>query len=148
LRPFYIRRLLYTVTALLPCATLKNNVHVSKAKFNENTAHACSGQVQVMTSGSVLFQCRTAIVHSSTSEWLAVEVESPLCTFLCRRKLETTEKWRPQPSTSQANGFSPVWLYMCVCKELGLVNRLSQTLHLCFFCVLADILEENWPIID
>lgn len=28
---------------------------------------------------------------------------SPLWTFLCRRKLETTEKCRPQPSTSHAN---------------------------------------------
>jgi len=39
---------------------------------------------------------------------------SPLWTFLCRRRLETTEKWRPQPSTSQAYGFSPVWLYIWV----------------------------------
>ena len=37
---------------------------------------------------------------------------------------------------------------MCVCKELGLVKRLSQTLHLCFFCVLEDSFELNWPIID
>jgi hypothetical protein len=44
--------------------------------------------------------------------------------------------------------FSPVWLYMWVCSELGLVNLLSQTLHLCFFCVLDEILEENCPIID
>lgn len=28
---------------------------------------------------------------------------SPLWTFLCRRKFETTEKCRPQPSTSHAN---------------------------------------------
>ena len=48
----------------------------------------------------------------------------------------------------QANGFSPVWLYMCVCSELGRVNRLSQTLHLCFFCVFEDSLDENWPIMD
>ena len=41
-----------------------------------------------------------------------------------------------------------MWLYMCVCRELGLVKRLSQTLHLCFFCVFADSLDENWPIID
>ena len=39
--------------------------------------------------------------------------------------------------------FSPVWLYICVCKELGRVNRLSQTLHLCFFCVLDETLELN-----
>jgi hypothetical protein len=44
--------------------------------------------------------------------------------------------------------FSPVWLYMCVCSELGLVNLLSQTLHLCFFCVFEDTLELNDPIID
>lgn len=44
--------------------------------------------------------------------------------------------------------FSPVWLYICVCNELGRVNRLSQTLHLCFFWVLEDTLELNWPIID
>jgi hypothetical protein len=44
--------------------------------------------------------------------------------------------------------FSPVWLYIWVCKELGRVNRLSQTLHLCFFCVLDETLELNWPIID
>jgi hypothetical protein len=37
---------------------------------------------------------------------------------------------------------------MCVCKELGLVKRLSQTLHLCFFCALDDTLELNDPIID
>lgn len=30
---------------------------------------------------------------------------------------------------------------MWVCSELGLVNLLSQTLHLCFFCVLDVILE-------
>lgn len=28
---------------------------------------------------------------------------SPLWTFLCLLRFETTEKWRPQPSTSQAN---------------------------------------------
>jgi hypothetical protein len=44
--------------------------------------------------------------------------------------------------------FSPVWLYMCVCSELGRVNRLSQILHLCFFCELDDTFELNWPIID
>jgi hypothetical protein len=44
--------------------------------------------------------------------------------------------------------FSPVWLYMCVCSELGRVNRLSHTLHLCFFCVLLATLELNDPIID
>lgn len=44
--------------------------------------------------------------------------------------------------------FSPVWLYICVCRELGRVKRLSQTLHLCFFCVLLDTLELNWLIID
>lgn len=37
---------------------------------------------------------------------------------------------------------------MCVCNELGRVNRLSQTLHLCFFCVLDETLELNCPIID
>jgi len=37
---------------------------------------------------------------------------------------------------------------MCVWSELGLVNRLSQTLHLCFFCVLDDTLELKEPIID
>jgi hypothetical protein len=37
---------------------------------------------------------------------------------------------------------------MWVCSELGLVNRLSQTLHLCFFCVLDDTLELNWLIND
>lgn len=37
---------------------------------------------------------------------------------------------------------------MCVCKELGRVKRLSHTLHLCFFCVLHDNLELNWPIMD
>lgn len=37
---------------------------------------------------------------------------------------------------------------MWVCNELGLVNRLSQTLHLCFFCVLLDTLELNWLIMD
>lgn len=41
-----------------------------------------------------------------------------------------------------------MWLYMCVCSELGRVKRLSQTLHLCFFCVLDETLELNWPIID
>ena len=44
--------------------------------------------------------------------------------------------------------FSPVWLYMCVCSELGRVKRLSQTLHLCFFWALEEILELNWPIMD
>ena len=29
--------------------------------------------------------------------------EMPLCTLRCRRRLETTEKCLPQPSTSQAN---------------------------------------------
>jgi len=28
------------------------------------------------------------------------------------------------------------------------VKRLSQTLHLCFFCVLEDTLELNCPIMD
>lgn len=44
--------------------------------------------------------------------------------------------------------FSPVWLYMWVCSDDGRVNRLSHTLHLCFFCVLDGIFELNWPIID
>ena len=37
---------------------------------------------------------------------------------------------------------------MCVCSELGRVKRLSQILHLCFFCELDDTLELNEPIID
>jgi hypothetical protein len=37
---------------------------------------------------------------------------------------------------------------MWVWRELGRVNRLSQTLHLCFFCVLDDTLELNCPIMD
>lgn len=37
---------------------------------------------------------------------------------------------------------------MCVWSELGRVKRLSQILHLCFFCELDDTLELNWPIID
>lgn len=44
--------------------------------------------------------------------------------------------------------FSPVWLYMWVCNELGLVKRLSQTLHLCFFCALDETLELKDPIMD
>ena len=44
--------------------------------------------------------------------------------------------------------FSPVWLYMCVCSELGRVNLLSQTLHLCFFCVFDETLELKEPIMD
>jgi hypothetical protein len=44
--------------------------------------------------------------------------------------------------------FSPVWLYMCVCNELGRVKRLSQILHLCFFCELDETFELNWLIID
>jgi hypothetical protein len=37
---------------------------------------------------------------------------------------------------------------MCVCSDEGRVNRLSHTLHRCFFCGLADTLELNEPIID
>ena len=37
---------------------------------------------------------------------------------------------------------------MCVCSELGRVNLLSQTLHLCFFCELDETFELNWPIMD
>jgi len=37
---------------------------------------------------------------------------------------------------------------MCVCRELGRVKRLSQILHLCFFCELDDTFELNWLIID
>ena len=44
--------------------------------------------------------------------------------------------------------FSPVWLYMCVCRELGRVKRLSQILHLCFFCELDETFELNCPIMD
>lgn len=36
---------------------------------------------------------------------------SPLCTFLCRRRLETTEKCRPQPSTSHANAIDNALVY-------------------------------------
>lgn len=42
--------------------------------------------------------------------------------------------------------FSPVWLYMCVCKDEGRVNLLSQTLHLCFFWAFAGVFELNDPI--
>lgn len=73
--------------------------------------------------------------------------ECPLWTFLWRRRLETTLNCRPHPSTSQANGFSPVWLYMWVWREEGRVNLLSQTLHLCFFVVLDWTRLLNWPII-
>lgn len=44
--------------------------------------------------------------------------------------------------------FSPVWLYIWVCKDEGRVKRLSHTLHLCFFWVLDGIFELNWLIID
>jgi hypothetical protein len=37
---------------------------------------------------------------------------------------------------------------MCVCSELGRVKRLSQILHLCFFCELEDTFELNWLIIE
>jgi len=37
---------------------------------------------------------------------------------------------------------------MCVWRELGRVNRLSQILHLCFFWELEETLELNWPIMD
>jgi len=37
---------------------------------------------------------------------------------------------------------------MCVCSELGLVKRLSQILHLCFFCAPGDDFELNCVIID
>lgn len=90
-----------------------------------------------------------------------------LWTFLCLLRLDTTENWRPHPSTSQWKAiktvsrreissyvtkeslrFSPVWLYMWVWSELGRVKRLSQTLHLCFFEVLVETLELKEPIID
>jgi hypothetical protein len=106
----------------------------------------------------VRLRLRVRVYSSSSGESPSF---SPLCTFLCRRKFETTEKCRPQPSTSHANAirrsvlisrdsqetcnlrFSPVWLYMCVCREEGRVNRLSHTLHLCFFCVFEGIFELN-----
>jgi hypothetical protein len=44
--------------------------------------------------------------------------------------------------------FSPVWLYRCICKALGLTKRLSHTRHLCVFCVPDDFFELNWLIID
>lgn len=57
---------------------------------------------------------------------------SPLCTFLCRRKLETTEKCRPQPSTSQANAKDNalVWdSFVCLLRlsfsALGGGNKLT-----------------------
>ncbi len=89
-----------------------------------------------------------------------------LCTLRWRLRLDTTEKLRPQPGTSHAKAiannqlldnreqttiylrFSPVWLYIWVWSELGRVKRLSQTLHLCFFCVLDDTLELKEPIMD
>jgi hypothetical protein len=37
---------------------------------------------------------------------------------------------------------------MCVWSELGRVKRLSQILHLCFFCELEETLELNWLIMD
>lgn len=43
------------------------------------------------------------------------------------------EKWGFWCLLRENLRFSPVWLYMCVCKEEGRVKRLSQTLHLCFF---------------
>jgi hypothetical protein len=51
-------------------------------------------------------ELRTGRAYSS--DWRSSEPASdlaspPLWTFLCRRRLETTEKLRPQPSTSQAN---------------------------------------------
>lgn len=41
-------------------------------------------------------------------------------------------EWNNKMNVSNSR-FSPVWLYMCVCNELGRVNRLSHTLHRCFF---------------
>lgn len=52
---------------------------------------------------------------------------SPRCTFLCRRKFDTTEKWRPQPSTSQANAvFMSVKITNnCVQSELTLLASVA-----------------------
>lgn len=51
-------------------------------------------------------------------------------------------------SSKRNQRFSPVWLYICICKALGLINRLSQTRHLCFFGFPANFLALNCPIID
>lgn len=48
----------------------------------------------------VRLRLRVRVYSSSSGESPSF---SPLCTFLCRRKFETTEKCRPQPSTSHAN---------------------------------------------
>jgi uncharacterized membrane protein len=56
---------------------------------------------------------------------------SPLCTFLWRRKFETTEKCRPQPATSQANAvvlLVSVWGGIAV-EELTLLA--SVAVHVC-----------------
>ena len=42
-------------------------------------------------------------LHYSSSSGDKWSRPSPLCTLRCRRKFDTTEKWRPHPSTSQAN---------------------------------------------
>lgn len=68
---------------------------------------------------------------------------------LRRRMLyEIISDWSRKYQNWANSRFSPVWLYICVCSELGLVKRLSQILHLCFFCELEDILELNELIID
>ena len=75
------------------------------------------------------------------------EVAATAVDFTC--KCYISVRIRLDSSVGSLNlRFSPVWLYMCVCNELGLVNLFSQTLHLCFFCVLDDTLELNEPIID
>ncbi len=67
---------------------------------------------------------------------------------LRKRMLRKMSVRRPVGEVARDSRFSPVWLYMWVCSELGRVNLLSQTLHLCFFCVFDDTLELKEPIID
>ena len=148
------------------------------ANVEVSNPSSCAGRASqsILSSDSLIWSSEPASDGVSAAESPS---EMPLCTLRCRRRLETTEKCLPQPSTSQANAwqnvsvwkphhlwvkggqcaegksrgkgnsrFSPVWLYMCVCRELGRVKRLSQTLHLCFFWVPDTILELKELIMD
>lgn len=114
----------------------------------------------VLTSHSRAHQTRTLMIHSPMN---LPAILDPTIARSCEL-FDVVEDWRQrknvghnhQPHTHRLPiisnrstldvtdlRFSPVWLYIWVCRELGRVKRLSHTLHLCFFCVLDDILELN-----
>lgn len=75
-------------------------IHTENTKTSGSQSSCVTGDASF---GRALVDSTLLLVPNYSSSSPEMPSFSPLWTFLCRRRLETTEKCRPHPSTSQAN---------------------------------------------